>query len=270
MITRCLSSNRPSSLTVHIYDFFFWKCRTEFNETWQETRSYRPLPSLCFSGRSEKQDGRPDLWLPETCSTPPLKPLNGIQRNLTESNISTSSTKFVFWSIGKTRWPPGLVPEEVLWSLWGSHQTLWSLPLPNVTRHSGTWPYTMTPSIDQTLHQFANVLPNWTLIPILTLLPNFGGFHRTLQRVRLANRGRLLLQTPGPVPFGTCICSNVETILSWTCRVFGPLEFRTSLGTSILLTETFSTSPLKFNKNWQKARSQRPLPSVCFFGPIRM
>ena len=34
---------------------------------------------------------------------------------------------------------------------------------------------------------------------------SFGGFHRTLQRVRLANRGRLLLRTPGPVPFGTCI-----------------------------------------------------------------
>ena len=60
---------------------------------------------------------------------------------------------------------------------------------------------------------------------------NFGGFHRTLQRVRLANRGRVLLRTPGPVPFGTCICSNVETILSWTCHVYGPFEFRTSLGT---------------------------------------
>ena len=60
----------------------------------------------------------------------------------------------------------------------------------------------MTPSIDQTLHQFANLLPNWTLLPILTLLPNFGGFHRTLQRVRPANRGRSLLRTPGPVPLG--------------------------------------------------------------------
>ena len=67
------------------------------------------------------------------------------------------------------------------------------------------------------------------------MLPNFGGFHRTLQRVRLANRGRLLLRTPGPVPFGTCICSNVETILYWTCHVYGPFEFRTSLGTSVLL-----------------------------------
>ena len=94
--------------------------------------------------------------------------------------------------------------------------------------------YNETPT-EQTLHKFASLLPNWTLIPILNLLPNFGGFHRTLQRVRLANRGRLLLRTPGPVPFGTCICSNVETILSWTCHVYGPFEFRTSLGTSILL-----------------------------------
>ena len=93
----------------------------------------------------------------------------------------------------------------------------------------------MTHSIDQALHQFANLLPNWTLLPILTLLPNFGGFHRTLQRVRLANRGRLLLRTPGPVPFGTCICSDVETILSRTCHFYGPFESRTSLGTSIFL-----------------------------------
>ena len=54
---------------------------TEFNETWQEARSQRPLPSLCFSGRSEKQDGRPGLWLAETFSTSSLKPPKGIQRN---------------------------------------------------------------------------------------------------------------------------------------------------------------------------------------------
>ena len=33
-----------------------------------------------------------------------------------------------------------LFSQEVLWSIRGSHQTLWSLPLPNVTWHSGTWP----------------------------------------------------------------------------------------------------------------------------------
>ena len=84
-----------------------WNRWTEFNETWQEARSQHPLPSLCFSGRSEKQDGRPSLWLAETFSTSPLKLLYGIQQNLTRSKISTSSTKFVFFgSIGKTRWPP--------------------------------------------------------------------------------------------------------------------------------------------------------------------
>ena len=89
------------------FRLLLWNRWTEFNETWQEARSQRPLPSLCFSGGSEKQDGRPGLWLAETFSTSPLKPLNRIQRNLTGCKISTPSTKFVFFGpIGKTRWPP--------------------------------------------------------------------------------------------------------------------------------------------------------------------
>ena len=78
----------------------------------------------------------------------------------------------------------------------------------------------------------------------------------TLQRVRLANRGRLLLRTPGPVPFGTCICSNVETILSWTRRLF---EFRTSLGTSFLLCNFFLEIAQDIHctrqKNWRNEKS---------------
>ena len=46
------------------------------------------MPSLCFSDRSEKPDGRPGLWLTETFSTSPLKPLNSNQRNSTGSKIS--------------------------------------------------------------------------------------------------------------------------------------------------------------------------------------
>ena len=45
-------------------------------------------------------------WCHETFSTSPLDLLNGIQRNLTESKISTSSTQLCFGPIRKTRWPP--------------------------------------------------------------------------------------------------------------------------------------------------------------------
>ena len=62
---------------------------------------------FCFLGRLEKQDGLPDLWLAEVSSTSHLKPLNGIQRNMIGSKISTSATNFVFFGpIGKTRLPP--------------------------------------------------------------------------------------------------------------------------------------------------------------------
>ena len=39
-------------------------------------------------------------------------------------------------------------------------------------------------------------------------------FIEHLHWMRLANRGRLLLRTPGPVPFRTFIYSNVDTIMS--------------------------------------------------------
>ena len=54
-----------------------------------------PLSILCFPSRSEK---RWQPW-PLICwhiSITPLKPPNRIQRNLTESKITTSSTRFVF------------------------------------------------------------------------------------------------------------------------------------------------------------------------------
>ena len=97
----------PASDWLRHFQLLLWNRWTEFNETWQEARSQCPLPSFSFSGRSEQQDGRHGLSLAETFSTSPLKPLSGIQRNLTGSKISKPSTKFVFFGpIGKTRWPP--------------------------------------------------------------------------------------------------------------------------------------------------------------------
>ena len=96
-----------ASYWLRHFRLLLWNRWTEFNETWEEARSLRPLPSLCFLGWSENQDGRPVLWLAETFLTSSLKPLNGIKQNLKGSKMSTPSTKFVFFGpIGKTRWPP--------------------------------------------------------------------------------------------------------------------------------------------------------------------
>ena len=94
---RCLS------LTLHIFDFFTENAERNSTKLDNEQDFKRPLPSLCFSSRSEKPDERPNLWLTETFSTSPLTPLNSSQGN----NILISSTKFVlFRSIRKIRWLP--------------------------------------------------------------------------------------------------------------------------------------------------------------------
>ena len=57
----CLFLNLEYKLSH--FRLLLWNHWTEFKGTWQESRSQRPLPSLYFSGRSEKQDGCPGLWL---------------------------------------------------------------------------------------------------------------------------------------------------------------------------------------------------------------
>ena len=82
-----------------------------------------------FYGPIRKTRWLPGLWLAETVSTSPLKPLNGIQWNLTGSKISMSSNKFVFYgSIGITRWPPGVwLAETFLTSLEPLNRIQWNL-----------------------------------------------------------------------------------------------------------------------------------------------
>ena len=62
-----------------------------------------------------------------------------------------------------------IVSKEDIWLAWGFYQTIWGPPLPNVTRHSGWCPYTVTLSIDQALHQFLTPLQICTLLSNLTL-----------------------------------------------------------------------------------------------------
>ena len=174
------------------------------------------------------------------------------QISVPSSNISTSPAYGVFMSqliryaracssygcfiLRATRLSNKLLEQgyvkERLKSSRGSYQTIWSFPLTNVKWNSVSWPYIKwQPPTDQTLYRIRPFTEVWPYYQIS------GGFHRTLQRVRLASRVRLLLRAPGPVPFETCICYNVETILFWICHVYGPFEFRTSLGASILLWE---------------------------------
>ena len=42
---------------LRLFRLLLWNRSTEFNEIWQEARSPSPLPSLCFWGWWEKQDG---------------------------------------------------------------------------------------------------------------------------------------------------------------------------------------------------------------------
>ena len=113
-----------------------------------------------------------------------------------------------------------IVSKEVIWSVWGSYQTIWGPPLPNVTRHSGWWPHTVTPSIDRTLHQFLTItdLDFYYRIWHFTLLCKVSIEH--MQQVRHANRGRLLLWTIWSCPtFGrACVLMSIpispELVLS--------------------------------------------------------
>ena len=89
------------------FRLLLWNRWSEFNETWQEARPQRPLPSLCFSGQSEKQDGRPGLWLAETFSTSPLKTA---ERNWTKldrkQDLNVLYQVCVFWADQDDRpWP---------------------------------------------------------------------------------------------------------------------------------------------------------------------
>ena len=220
-----------------------WNHWTEYNETSQKATSQGPLPSLCFSGRSEKQDGHPGLWLAGTFSTSPLKPLNGIQRNLTGSKISTSSTKFVFFvPIGKTRWPP--------WPLIGWYIFDFSLETTerNSTKldrkHDLNIVYQVCVFWADRKNKMAALASDW-LRNFWLLWNRWTEFNETWQEARSQH----------PLP-SVCFCradgnNKMAALASDWLTNFRPLLWN---------------HWTEFNETWQETRSERPLQSLCFSG----
>ena len=110
-----------------------------------------------------------------------------------------------------------------LWSIRGSYQTIWSPLLPNVARHSRSWPYTVKISIDQTLQLLVTVLSetgplyrfwhfNWLS----------WGFHRTFTTgMTCQERPRTPQDTWSCLIFVNLHVFLFVTSLSWTCHVSG-------------------------------------------------
>ena len=251
-VFRADRKNKMAALASHWLRHFrllLWNHWKKFYETWQEARSQRPLSSLCFSGRSEKQDGRPGLWLAETFSTSILKPLNGIQRNLTGSKISTSSIKFVFFGpIGRTRWP------------------LWPLP-PWLAETFSTSP----------LKPLNRIQQNLTGSKISTSSINFG-FFRADQKNKMAALAsdwlryfRLLLWSHWTEFNETWQEARSQRPLSSLC--FSGRSEKQDGRPGLSLAETFSTSPLKplkkILRNLTGSKISTSSTKFVFFGPIR-
>ena len=102
-----------------------------------------------------------------------------------------------------------IVIEEVLWSIRGSYQTIWSFPLTNVKWHSVTWPYTITTPY------WSDFVPNSTFYRILSC------FHRTFVTGVACRQGMLTPPDIWSRPFGTFICSTCwDQSFFRTCRYF--------------------------------------------------
>ena len=154
-----------------------------------------------------------------------------------------------------------IVSKEVLWSVQGSYQTIWSPPLPNVTRHSWWWPYTVTPSIDQTLHQFLTLLLIWTLLPNLTFYLIARGFHRIFATDTACQQRTLNPPDTWSCPtlgFASVLMFRDQTLLNLSC--FRTFVLRTSLGSSVL---HISVHELSFLVLYRQSNSIPDAYRVC-------
>ena len=248
---------------------------------------------LCFapfSGRSEKQDGCPGLWVAETFSTSPLKPLNIIQWNLTGSKISTSSTKLMFFGpVGKTRGRPGLSRlrhfQLLLWNHWTEFNETWQearsqCPLPSLCFLGRSEKEDGRPGL--WLTETFSTSPLKPLNEIQTKLDRKEDLN-VLYQVYVFRAGRKNKRPSWPLTAETFSTSPLKPLngiqrnltgskistSSTKLMFFGPVgKTRGRPGLSrlrhfqLLLWNHWT----EFNETWQEARSQCPLPSLCFLG----
>ena len=229
-----------------IFDFFSETAERNSTKPWQHARSQRSLPSFCFSGRSETQDGRPGLWFAETFLTSSLKLLKGIQWNLTGSKTPTSSTKFVFFGDDRKNKMAALASDWLrqfrllLWNYWKEFNETWQevrsqRPQPSLC---------FIGSIGKTRWQPWRMI-GWDI---------FDFFSET------AERKSKKLDREQDLNFLYQVCvfqaerkNKMAALASDLLRHF-----------RLLLWNRWT----ELNETWQHARSQRPLPSFVFFGSI--
>ena len=138
-----LSIDRDGQLRTSLYDN-----RDDFNFHIQIFRSHLRPPMAFLSHNSSDTPGLAPL-----INVIPLMRAVQLSIGFSDSDMSRNVWNRLLRSymIGTEILPNNMMP-----------------PLPNVTRHSGWWPYTVTPSIDETSHQFLTLLVIWTLLPNLT------------------------------------------------------------------------------------------------------
>ena len=220
-----------------------WNRWTEFNQTWQKVRSKCPLPSLCFrSERKTKMTALASYWL-RHFSTSSLKPLNVIQRNLTGSKISTTSTKFVF--LGRSKKQDG---RPGLWLA----ETFWTSPLKPLNGIQRNLTGRKISTSSTKFEFFGPIIktrwPSWPLIGWDIFDFSSETAERNLTKLDRKQHLNVLYQV---YVFWADRKNKMAALASYLLRHFS--------------TSPLNTAELIFNETWQKVRSQqRPLPSLCF------
>ena len=176
------------------FRLLLWNRWTEFNKTWQEARSQCPLPSLCFLGRSEKQDGCPGFWVAETFSTLLWNSWTDFNETRQEARSQHPLPSLCF--LGRSEKQDG---------------------------HPGLW-------LDETFST--------------SPLKRLNGIQRNLT-------GSKILKSSNKFVFFRPIGKKMAVLASDWMTHF-----------QLLLWNRWT----EFNETWQEARSQHPLPSLCFSG----